>query len=219
MEEYWVKASDQLMHKLYRDKCIQVACNSERSANAWLSTIPHLPELQLSDTSVAAGLRLRLLKSCRLDWTQRKVIHQRMVNEFKKADYECKLVTTSTNYTSTDDPTRISDSIVTPMAISVQNLNLALVNTKDVPQPPPNKPKLLQYYRKRLHQKATKLQRIQFKRHYPGHVHFPFVVTTSGALMGKSEKWITELKRRSRLNKTPSPITQLISTSAIQAIS
>ena len=219
MEDYWRRASNQLMDKMYRQQCMKVACNAEKSASSWLTTIPHLPELLLPDASVAAGLRSRLLKSKdRIDITKRKVLHQRLLNEFKSADYESKLVTTSTTHTTTDDPTWISDSLVEPMAISVMGFNLSLVTTTDLPVPPPKTPNVLSYYRKKLHTKAAYLQRKRFQQHYRGYVHFPFTITSSGALMGKSEGWIRQLKQRARLNQKPSAITQIISSTSLQSM-
>ena len=219
MEEYWRQASNQLMNKLYRPQRLRVACNAEKSASAWLTTVPHVPDLLIPDAAVAAGLRSRLLKAQdRLQLTKRKVLRQRMLHELKAANYECKLVTTSTKYTSTDDPTGISDSLVQPMAVSVENFNLSLVSAGDIPEPPPGTSNLLAYYRKMLHRKARRLQRIRFRRHYEGYTHFPFTVTTSGALMGKSEDWIKQLKQRARLDHEPSPITQLISATAVQSM-
>ena len=190
MEEYWLEASNQLMNKLYQPKCARIACNAEKSASAWLTTIPHTPDLLIPDAAIAAGLRCRLLQvRDRTRLTKRKILDQRLLDEFKMADFECKLVTTSTNYTSTADPAGVSDSIVEPMALSVGNFAVSQVNSRDLPPPPPDTPNILSYYRKKLHAKVTTIQRQRFRRHYPGYTHFPFTITTSGALMGKSEKW------------------------------
>ena len=102
MEEYWLEASNQLMNKLYQPKCARIACNAEKSASAWLTTIPHTPDLLIPDAAVTAGLRCRLLQvRDRTRLTKRKILDQRLLDEFKMTDFECKLVTTSTNYTST----------------------------------------------------------------------------------------------------------------------
>ena len=219
MNDYWQKASNQLMNKVYAPQCQRIACNAGKAASAWLTTVPHIPELLIPDAAVAAGLRSRLLKvQDRLNMTKRKVLHQRVLDEFKKADYQCTLVTASTKHTTTDDPAGISDSLVEPMALSIANLNLSLLNRTDVPSPPRNTPSLLAYYRKKIHQKATKVQRTRFRKHYPGLTHFPLTITTSGALLGKSEAWIKQLKQRASLNQVPSPVTQLISATTIQSM-
>ena len=220
MEEYWKKASNQLMNRLTMDKCLKVATNAEKSASSWLNTIPHLPELRLSDKEVASGLRYRLLKrNSGLDLNKRKILHQRVLQEFKSAEYESKLVTMNTQHTQTEDPKGISDSIVQPMAISIMNFNLTLVTRKDAPEPPENTTNWVAYYQKKLHKKALWMQKKRFRRkHFTGYVHFPLTITPSGALLGKSVDWIQQLKRSARLNKKPSPITQLISASALQAM-
>ena len=155
MEEYWRKASNQLMNRLTMDRCLKVATNAEKSASSWLNTIPHLPELHLADKEVAAGLRYRLLKrNAGLNLDKRKILHQRVLHEFKSAEYESKLVTMNTQHTQTEDPKGISDSIVQPMAISIMNFNLTLVTRKDVPEPPENTTNWVSYYQKKLHKKT-----------------------------------------------------------------
>ena len=219
MEKYWLEASNQLMNKLHQSKCARIACNAEKSASAWLTTIPHTPDLLIPDAAIAAGLRCRLLQvRDRTRLTKRKILDQRLLDEFKIAGFDCKLVTTSTTYTSTDDPAGISDSIVEPMALSVENFAVSTVNSRDLPLPSADTPNILSYYRKKLHEKVTKIQRQRFRRHYPGYTHFPFTITSSGALMGKSEKWVKQLKQRSTLNQVPSPIIQLISATAVKSM-
>ena len=50
----------------------------------------------------------------------------------------------------------------------------------------------------------------------PGKTHFPIMISPTGAFLGKTRKYIKEMKRRSALNKLPSPITQIISCIAVK---
>ena len=40
MEEYWKRASNQFMNS-EQGVCIRIACNTEKSASAWVAAIPH----------------------------------------------------------------------------------------------------------------------------------------------------------------------------------
>ena len=140
MEEYRQAASDQLMRELSAEERVRVAANAEKSVSAWVTTIPHQPELVLTNANVAAGLlrdRL-LLEPTKIKLDRRKVLDQRILNEFKKAEYQTQLTTTSTTTSSDDPDRRLSDSLVEPMIISVTNFNLSqtVQRGRRIPDPP-----------------------------------------------------------------------------------
>ena len=160
MEKYWKKASDQLMEGLYRDRCMRIATNSEKSASAWMTTIPHMKILQLSDNEVAEGLKSRLLKGPdNYNVNKARRMDQEIIKAFKEAEYDATLVTTNTNYQSSDGPdTRAPGAVVEPMAISVTKLRTTNINvrTTNVTEG------LLSHYKKAIHSHATRIQDNRF---------------------------------------------------------
>ena len=217
MEKYWKKASDQLMDKLYRDRCLRIATNSEKSASAWLTTIPNMKILQLTDNQVAAGLRRRLLKEPDdYNVTISRRMDQETIKAFKEAEFDATLVTTNTNYQHTDGPdTRAPGAVVEPMAISVMKLRVDNINVTTTN----NQEGLLSHYKKEIHAYASRRQDSTFNaRQYTGKTHFPLIISPTGAFLGKTRKYITEMKQRSVLNRLPSPITQIISCIAVRSL-
>ena len=217
MEKYWKKSSDQLMEKLYRDRCLRIATNSEKSASAWLTTIPNMKVLQLTDNQVAAGLRRRLLKEPdHYDIIRSGRMNQEIIKAFKEAEYDATLVTTNTNYQHSDGPdTRAPGAVVEPMAISVMKLRVDNINVTTTN----NQEGLLSHYKKEIHAYASRRQDSTFNaRQYTGKTHFPLIISPTGAFLGKTRKYITEMKQRSVLNRLPSPITQIISCIAVRSL-
>lgn len=217
MQEYWKKSSDQLMSRLYSTKCLRIAANSEKSASAWLSTTPNMKILQLTDDEIAAGLRSRLLQTAdTINSLQSRRMDQEITNAFKEAEYNATLVTTNTNYQSSDGPnTWAPGSVVEPMAISVTKLRITNINVTTTE----HQEGLLSHYKKAIHSYATRIQHQLFnRRKYVGLTHLPFIISPTGAFLGKTRKYISEMKRRASLNKLPSPITQIISSIAIKSL-
>ena len=220
MEEYWKSSSDQLMRKLYRPMCLRVAANSEKSSSSWLTTIPHDERLQMTDEQVARGIRSRLLKQPDQAHPQRrKELDEMMVDEYKSAEYESTLVTSDTQHTISDDPRQwMSDSIVSPMAISMTTVNVSSITRNLIPTAPKDTTGLLKHYRKKIHEYVTRIQKKIYRREYDGYTHYPFAISTTGAFLSMTRKWIKGLKKRSSLNKSPSPVVQLTSVLAIKSL-
>ena len=205
-----------MMEQLYADRCARIAMNSEKSASAWITTTPHNKDLQLSDRDIENGLRRRLLKEPD-DYNVEKIkrMDQEIINAFKGAEYNATLVTTNTTYQRSDGPdTRAPGAVVEPMAISVTkqrftNVRVTISN---------NQTNILSLYRKEIHKQAMRIQDNKFNaRQYAGKTHFPIIISPTGAFLGKTRKYIQEMKKRSRLNKQPSPITQIISCIAVKS--
>ena len=220
MEPYWKRASNQLLNRLRPKACHRIALNSEKSASAWLTMTPHSKNLKLSDDQISRALRNRLLQTDnRVSFTKRKELHQTLLTAFKEQGFEAKLVKHTTPFTTSNDPSRwLPSMVVDPMAISTTILNLSRTIT-----PPPRGREavgvdFLSFYKKEIHKHATRLQHRRFNRHYEGYTHFPFVISPNGALLGRSRKWIQDLKKRATLNKIPTSIIQDISSAAIQAL-
>ena len=193
--------------------------NSEKSSSAWLSMTPHNTILRLQDGEVSAALRSRLLQvQDRINVTKRKKLQQEVIKALKEAEYNAVVVDSDTPYTTRDDPnTRLPDSLVQTMAISVTDLNVSQVRLTNV-RADADCPLLLNAYKKRLHSHAVRLQRRLYHKYYEGRIHLPFIVSTTGAVMGMTRKWIKELKQRAVLNKLPSPIVQVISSICVKSL-
>ena len=219
MEDYWQRASNNLLTSIYRPSALRISVNAEKSSSAWMSTIPTTKDLLLSDDDVKRGLKSRLLLTSadKIHPMKRRKVSQIIINEFKAAEYEAVRISQNTQYTTPEDPnTWASDSVVEPMAISVSTFNIT--NTA-APDPPRSTRSYLKYYQRKVHEEVTKLQQKKVRsRHYEGYTHFPIFLSPSGSFLGKTRKWIKEMKQRSRLNKTPSAITQLVSIQCIKSI-
>ena len=219
MEDYWRQASNDLLTRVYRPAALRISANAEKSASAWLSTIPTTKDLQLSNDEVKKGLQSRLLqRDDKIHTTKRGKIIQTIVNEFKAAEYEAIRISQDTTYKTPEDPrtTWVSDSVVEPMAITVTTYNVPATTT---PNPPKDTKSLLKYYQKKIHEAAKKLQQQRVRsRHYDGYTHFPMMISPTGALLGNTRKWMKELKQRATLNKTPSAIIQLVSVQSIKSL-
>ena len=219
MDTHWRRVSNALLDRLRPQQRLRVAANSTQTAKSWISATPHKAGLTMTDDEVATGLRSRLLQSAdRVNATKRKVLDQLILNEFKLADIDAKLVTTTTSHTTTDDPMGMSESVVEPMAISVSTLNVTCIEVPRPPQDTRTQGNLLNYYVKKIHDRARKIQRRKFRRYYEGYTHFPMVVSTTGAVLGATKKWVQDLKKRATLNKTPSAITQIIANNAVKSL-
>ena len=218
MEQHWTHASNDLMRRLYRPQALRVAMNAEKSASSWLTTVPTKKTLELTNDEVKRGLRSRLLYTDDvINETKRGKMKKTIIDEFKAAEYEATQTTTSTNYSTPDDPnTWLPDSVVDPMAISVQTYNIESITT---PNPPNNTKNILKYYQKKVHEAVTKLQKRKVRsRYYEGYTYYPMYVSKTGTLLGRTKEWIKQLKQRARLNKTPSPVTQLVSIQSIKSL-
>ena len=218
MEQHWIQASNEMMRSLYRPAAIRVAMNAEKSASSWMTTIPMTKALQLTNGEVRRGLRSRLLYGDdKVNETKREKIKKTIVDEFKAAEYEATQTTASTTHTIPGDPnTWLPDSVVDPMAISVQTFNVEGIK---ISNPPDNTGHILKYYQKKVHEAVKKLQIKRSKsRYYEGYIYFPMFISKTGAFLGRTREWIKQMKQRSRLNKTPSPITQLVSVQSIKSL-
>ena len=218
MEQHWIQASNELMRSLYRPQAVRISMNAEKSASSWLTTVPMTQSMELTNDEVKRGLRSRLLYTDDvINETKRGKMKKTIIDEFKAAEYEATQTTTSTKHSTPDDPnTWLPDSVVDPMAISVQTYNVESVNT---PNPPNNTKNILKYYQKKVHEAVTKLQiRRVRSRYYEGYTYFPMFVSKTGAFLGRTKEWIKQLKQRARLNKSPSPVTQLVSVQSIKSL-